>query len=519
MASKTLNTIISPTDTNRTLVYTAPTTATSAIVFGGTLTNTDAITKTVKTATVEILVSAGVYKRVGGQVSVPYAIGIGLPKITLNPGQSIYVTISQANTVDCLFNIMEIYSNIALGGTGSTVLEALNDHIANLNNPHGTTATQIGLGSVNNTSDANKPVSVIQQAALDLKASLTGATFTGTVNGITKTMVGLASVDNTADTAKPVSTAQQNALNLKLNLSGGTMSGGLTISSNTTTNSPALILGNTTSSAYIQMQGTNLYFINAANNAVNASITDAGAVSFPRARPTWAGLTPWDSGNFNPANYAPLSTFNADITSLQSQITGNYNAYAAEVGFLQSEINSVSSTATTAYNVAVGRMVPDSVSTGGWASGNSQAPYFSNGTAVGMIQQRYLGGIYDVFFDGALKITSGGTQYFFPINGSDARLKENIVDSTISALDVVNKIKFKQFNFKESSVFDHTKVHKVGVIAQELREVEPTFVIPSDSYYQLDLLPMLNHALKAIQELSAQVEDLKTQVAALNPKV
>lgn len=39
----------------------------------------------------------------------------------------------------------------------------------------------VGLGNVDNTSDAGKPVSTLQQAALDLKASLAGATFTGAV--------------------------------------------------------------------------------------------------------------------------------------------------------------------------------------------------------------------------------------------------------------------------------------------------------------------------------------------------
>lgn len=46
------------------------------------------------------------------------------------------------------------------------------------------------------------------QAALDLKAPLASPTFTGTVGGITKSMVGLGSVDNTADASKPVSTDQ-----------------------------------------------------------------------------------------------------------------------------------------------------------------------------------------------------------------------------------------------------------------------------------------------------------------------
>jgi len=43
------------------------------------------------------------------------------------------------------------------------------------------TKSSVGLGSVDNTSDADKPVSTATQTALDAKASLAGATFTGNV--------------------------------------------------------------------------------------------------------------------------------------------------------------------------------------------------------------------------------------------------------------------------------------------------------------------------------------------------
>lgn len=45
----------------------------------------------------------------------------------------------------------------------------------------GASRTLIGLGSVDNTSDANKPVSTAQQTALNAKAALAGAQFTGAV--------------------------------------------------------------------------------------------------------------------------------------------------------------------------------------------------------------------------------------------------------------------------------------------------------------------------------------------------
>ena len=81
------------------------------------------------------------------------------------------------------------------------------------------------------------------QTQIDAKASLAGATFTGTVAGITKAMVGLANVTNTSDVNKPVSTAQQTALDGKLSLTGGTLSGALVLPGSPTTDLQAATKG------------------------------------------------------------------------------------------------------------------------------------------------------------------------------------------------------------------------------------------------------------------------------------
>jgi microcystin-dependent protein len=65
----------------------------------------------------------------------------------------------------------------------------------------------------------------VTSSDLALKANLANPTFTGTVAGITKTMVGLGSVDNTTDASKPISTAQQTALNLKAPLASPALTG------------------------------------------------------------------------------------------------------------------------------------------------------------------------------------------------------------------------------------------------------------------------------------------------------
>jgi hypothetical protein len=49
----------------------------------------------------------------------------------------------------------------------------LTNHINDNNNPHSVTATQVGLGNVDNTSDLDKPVSTATQTALDNKINYT----------------------------------------------------------------------------------------------------------------------------------------------------------------------------------------------------------------------------------------------------------------------------------------------------------------------------------------------------------
>ena len=69
----------------------------------------------------------------------------------------------------------------------------------------------VGLGNVDNTSDANKPVSTAQaaaDAAVTAAAALALASHAAAATAHTKAQVGLGSVDNTADADKPVSTAQ-----------------------------------------------------------------------------------------------------------------------------------------------------------------------------------------------------------------------------------------------------------------------------------------------------------------------
>lgn len=98
-------------------------------------------------------------------------------------------------------------------------VDSYSSHIANKSNPHNVTKAQVGLGNVDNTSDADKPISTATQGAIDeISGDLTEhIENTENPHGVTKAQVGLGNVDNTSDLNKPISTATQAALDLKAN--------------------------------------------------------------------------------------------------------------------------------------------------------------------------------------------------------------------------------------------------------------------------------------------------------------
>ena len=116
-------------------------------------------------------------------------------------------------------------SNVAAGtlDTDGVNRLQLDTHTENVTNPHVVTATQLGLGNVDNTNDLAKPISTATQSALDDKAI--GSDLTSHVgdmdnpHGVDAGDIGLANVDDTSDLTKPISTATQSALNEKASIS------------------------------------------------------------------------------------------------------------------------------------------------------------------------------------------------------------------------------------------------------------------------------------------------------------
>uniref|UniRef100_UPI0040485594 hypothetical protein n=2 Tax=Algoriphagus sp. TaxID=1872435 RepID=UPI0040485594 len=109
----------------------------------------------------------------------------------------------------------------ATAGTNTTQLATTEFVTSAVSTANATNANLTGpvtsVGNATAIADAALSISNTRslQTALDSKAPLASPTFTGTVSGITSAMVGLGSVDNTSDADKPISTLTQAALNLK----------------------------------------------------------------------------------------------------------------------------------------------------------------------------------------------------------------------------------------------------------------------------------------------------------------
>ena len=98
---------------------------------------------------------------------------------------------------------------------------------------------------------------------------------------------------------------------------------------------------------------------------------------------------------------------------------------------------------------------------------------------------------------------------------SDRRLKENIVDCEHKALDYIQQFQFKEYDWKKQEDRPQQAHTKIGLIAQEVQEVDPTLVYENGDTLNLDNLRLTNIALKAIQELALENKKLTQRLENL----
>lgn len=106
---------------------------------------------------------------------------------------------------------------------------------------------------------------------------------------------------------------------------------------------------------------------------------------------------------------------------------------------------------------------------------------------------------------------------------SDIRLKENVKNSETDALETVNRMKVRQFDWKERMGGWH---QNIGFVADELEEIDPNLALGGgyDENGEMDVKQinspyLLNYAIKAIQELSAKVDEQEKRIKELERRL
>lgn len=155
--------------------------------------------------------------------------------------------------------------------------------------------------------------------------------------------------------------------------------------------------------------------------------------------------------------------------------------------------------------------------------------YWYDGTTDRRVVYTHNSGIYSLAScSGYMEVNTNLGQKGITWWDSDARMKKNIVSTDENALEAINKIKHYSFDWND----ENRKSIKLGYIAQQLEEVDELFVLKIDQTHsteknnceydytlQVDETHIIPYITKAIQELSAQVEELKNQIASMQGAV
>ena len=145
--------------------------------------------------------------------------------------------------------------------------------------------------------------------------------------------------------------------------------------------------------------------------------------------------------------------------------------------------------------------------------------YHANGYGAGTEHSNYRLGV---------KAQWGGSSYamhyiYTNLKISDIRLKEIFKNSDTDALETVNQMKVRQFDWKERMGGWH---QNIGFVADELEEIDPNLALGGgyDENGEMDIKQinspyLLNYAIKAIQELSAKVDEQEKHIKELERRL
>ena len=111
-----------------------------------------------------------------------------------------------------------------------------------------------------------------------------------------------------------------------------------------------------------------------------------------------------------------------------------------------------------------------------------------------------------------LEKTDGGRDYFLVSNDtSDRRLKSNIQESSVSGIDIINRLKTysyrKEFNNEVEDI-------SCGIMAQDVQKYAPdAFREGPDGVYTYNTFALVPYLIKAIQELNQKIEKMEKTIA------
>lgn len=310
-----------------------------------------------------------------------------------------------------------------------------------------------------------------------------------------------------------------------LPLSGGTLTGNLTVNGGITTSSdiiiPSICFSQDKDSIALGMTADNTIIVPNHKIAIGNLLKANGGISTE-----------------------DISTTNIDITKLTFT-----RSTAASINFSNRKV----SINSAGLNVDNGATFGAAISVSGSITANGSVrfiDYYSESTGDGNTRRAVSSSVTDGLKVGYLKsktnsstskkqfcvmgqwgkeddfgnaTTKGSwtTGYILIDSTSDVRLKKNIKNTDISALPIINQMKVRQFDWKETGVHQ-----QLGLVADELDKFDPLLTVgggyeADGSMYvkQIDRLLLTEYAIKGIQEQQDEIVELQKENKELKQKI
>ena len=268
--------------------------------------------------------------------------------------------------------------------------------------------------------------------------------------------------------------------------------------------------------------GSNIYFIWGAGKTITSRIYES-------ASGTLTASGNWDVGGKIHATGNITSTAHVSCGGKESGGDGNPGCFmnnggsffitgpANSGGTIFFHYNKATSNTSKIYESSSGTIKVDAYLWGKNSSGgshivvttvdtdNQKVAYLSTNTTALYVNARHGGSSY------ANKSVT--------LSSSDVRLKTNIADSTINALDVINKIRIREFDWTDEREDKH---QVIGMVADEIEKLDKKFAVGGGytedgcmNIKSVDTFYLTGYLTKGIQELNGKVDGHDDRIAAL----